>query len=171
MINSYTTYDNVRALLGVNEYELPDSALESPSYAFKLNRALAAVKGTLAPDTEERDLAGHYKYLVGLASRTDDQNNLYWLIGTYSAYVTAHEAGVSLSMYAKKTESDGKSLNTRFSAESTFKSVLERIEQEKMSLLTAIKETLGVSSGTGGVLTMLKAAKPAIDRVTGSAPA
>lgn len=163
-VTDYTSYDSVRAVLGVTDLELPDVTLGLPLFSHKLDKALSSVSGVYAPDTEERTLAGHYTYINGLEAPTDDQALLFGLIAVYSTYLVGAAAGGSLSMLAPKTISDGKALRTRFSAESTFQDTMRSVYNELQSTKQAILEYLDEDFTSG--LTYVGRVEPDEDLVT-----
>ena len=166
MITQYVTYDDVRAVLGVVDYELPDSVLSGPVFNYNLELKLSEVSGKL--DGFTGTLAEHFVNLKAVSPRTTEQEKLYNLIGLYAVYVVASQAADSLSMFAKKTESDGKAVNTRFSSEATFKDVKAKMESLASSVLGLINDVLG-NANSSNITTMLKVVVPSVDKVTNEA--
>lgn len=166
MITKYVTYDDVRAVLGVVDYELPDSVLSGPVFNYNLELKLSEVSGELEGFTGT--LGEHFVHLKATSPRTQEQEKLYNLIGLYAVYVVASQAADSLSMFAKKTESDGKAVNTRFSSEATYKDVRAKMEGMASSILGLINDVFG-NANAGNIATMLKVVVPAVDKVTNAA--
>jgi len=144
-INTYASYDEIRAALGVSSLELKDDQLSLDIYGDFLYQELASVSGILTPDTISRNLAGQYTYLASLAVLTDNQTLLMSYIRSLAIYTVAANVVDSISLLVPKTISDGKALLTRFSSERTFESVREDINSRKYDLKRKIKDLLGVT--------------------------
>jgi len=163
-VTTYTTYNDVRAVLGASIYELPDDVLALKVFENALGLILSSVSGTLSPDTEERTLEGHYEYLDDLGSLTDDQAKMVYTIELFATYAVADQLAGSISMSMPKTQADGKSVLTRFSSEATFKVVQTSIKNVLSQLLVEIKELLGIASTDISYLTVVP---PDVDLITG----
>lgn len=168
----YTTYDSIRATMGVDKFEITDEVLSSPFLSAGLNRILSSVSGTFAPDTEERTLAEHHAHITALVATpiledpddpeiipqpTQAQKDLLETIEAYATYVVAGEVVVTLPMAAPKTKSDGKSSATRFSSEATFRDVISSVRYGAMALRDSLIVSLG---GRVSSLTYVVAGKP-----------
>ena len=164
MITDYASAEDVRAVLGVSDYELSDVTLALTVYSSNLDNALAGISGTLAPDTEERDLAAQYTYLVAVTSPTAAQTKMLNTITLFAIYVVAAQASGAISMYAPKTQADGKSNLTRFSSDATFRDVVASVHGKISSIAADIYELFGVSPDA---IDYLIAVTPAEDLVTG----
>ena len=141
MINilDYTTYADVRAVLGVSEYEVEDTTLALGTYASALQRALRATS-----DSSGKTLYAYFDELDALLSPTEAQDTLLGLIKDFSTYTVAEVCLSGLSLTAMKQESDGKTTAIRFSAESTFLSVSDNIRNKLEEIKNAILGELGV---------------------------
>jgi len=164
MITDYATFGDVRAVLGVSDYELTDATLALTVYSSNLDNALAGISGILDPDTEERTLAAQYIYLEEVSSPTADQTKLLNSIKLYAIYVVAGQASGALSMYAPKTQADGKSNLTRFSSDATFRDAVGSIHAKISTVVADIYELFGVAPSA---IDYLIAVTPAEDLVTG----
>lgn len=99
-LTDYTTYDEVRAVLGVAEDELENETLALPIYATVLEEDL----GDLAPT-----LLTNYTVIKALdpAQISPDQARFLRLVAVWAAYDVAMQCLGSISMFAPKTiESD-----------------------------------------------------------------
>ena len=161
-ITDYINYAEVRAVLGVSVYELSDDTLALPMYSQILQTRLATTTGTFGSTTGS--LITIYDTLNALPSPTDDQENFLFLIRQFAIYVVAESCLPGLSLLALKSESDGKTTQTRFSAEATFKDVALNVRQQLASLSGRIDQTL--SSGSSATLPILSRGEPEVDRVT-----
>lgn len=167
MITDYMELDEIRTLLGVDEFELTDRQLQQNIFSDELDITLAEYSAVFAPDTVERTLAGHYTYLLGIEeTATADQISLMNNIRLFAVYSVAEVAVISLSMFAPKTKTDGKSSATRFSPESVYRDVRKQIASRKSSLLWTILEALGIEISSGTNSPYLEVVVPSYDPVT-----
>lgn len=164
-LTAYCDLDEIRAALGVNDIELPDTVLNLPVYEIGLVRELAKVAVSLP-------VAFSASTAVAVESRTDAQEALVDATHLFSVYAAAKQVGVSLGAMAPKDIGDGKALMSRFS-DSPYKDVLERVAQmyaeAKASLLDAYNAYAGANAATPSTTpaTMFKASSRAFDPVTG----
>ena len=163
-ILDYTTYDDVRAVLGVSIDELPNSVVSLKVYENALLLALTEKSGVVDPDTVDRDLAEHYTYLKALPSPTSDDLRNIALIEEYATYLVAATLCGALSMFAPKTQADGKATLTRFSSEDTYKRVCAAINSKLGGIVGTINDLLGISVTSADSLV---AVTPDINQVTG----
>jgi len=165
-ILKYGSYDDVRVLLGVDKFELPDEDMDSEVLFSRLSLDLSAVTGALPGDTAERDLEEWFDYLHGLQNKSKDQQRLQALISVYAVARFAWYIATTLSIRVPKEETDGKATQTRFSSESAYLKVIQSIADTSDAYLLRIRESFGqYSSGSGFV--GLSAASPSVDVVTG----
>ena len=165
MITDYTTYDDIRAILGASLDEIPDSVISLRSNENALKIALLSITGQLSYDTEERTLEDYYEYIKSLSTPTVEQQKLAMLIENYAAYIVADVLAGSISTLLPKVQADGKSNLTRFSDQSTFISVQIRIKDSLGAILAAINSLFGVSTDISA--SFVKSIAPAVDKVTG----
>lgn len=162
-ISLYTTYDDVRAILGVSDKELEDAALGQRVYADSLELDLIEIGATL-PEFITQTEAIH------LASRSFEQRQFLRLVEQFATYSVARKAGSALAM-SPKTVSDGKASFSRF-ADSPYKQTLELIDREyyrlRAMLAAAFGALIGAADAPSGPPRYMVGARAAIDRVTGS---
>ena len=106
LITDYTTYDEVRAALGVSATELPDTVLSQPQYALMLSISFDDVNEgitTLYPTISA--------LLVG--SRSAAQQRLYDYARLYATYAIARDLLTSLPLFSVSRLSDGRAEFTR----------------------------------------------------------
>ena len=154
------SYDNIRAVLGTPDDELPDETLALPTFADTLSAALNSHGGVYSPETTYQTL----QEIFDRPLQSDD----YMLpaIRNYSVYVVAQAvARGGLSLLAVKTKSDGKSSITRFSDQSTYSDVMVSVDAGVRKWLKHIYRLLGTSVPDAGPL--MRAVPPAVDVVTG----
>lgn len=131
------SYENIRAVCGLNHKELPDETLALAIYKNKLNLAFVGVEGTYPLATEDEDLQTVY-------DRLDPDDEMRIVIQQLAIYTVADAVLDSVGLRAYKTMADGKSNLTRFSAESTYtgtrKAVKENISQARTSIAALFDE-------------------------------
>ena len=160
LVTDYTSYAEIRAVIGVDALELPDATLGLQTFATALYRTLLSITNS-SGDT-----------LVALFDTIDpfdmdiSEEILYYTIKEYATYVVADACCSGLSMYALKSDSDGKATQSRFSSEATFKDVAKNIQQRLASLTGALDQMLGGT--TAYAIPGLTRVSPATDVVTGS---
>ena len=162
-VTDYTSYAEIRAALGVSSYELPDATLALPMYAQYLQLRLRETTGTFSETTGS--LIDIFEALDAEGFPTDAEEDFFLLIKQFATYTVAEACLSGLSLLAMKTESDGKTTQTRFSAEATFKDVAMNVRQTLNSLAAQIEQALTGAASTAS-LPMLNRVPPAIDVVT-----
>ena len=157
-VTDYTSYAEVRAVIGVDAIELPDSTLALSVFASALQRALRGFS-----DADGKTLVAYFDE-IDPDTATDDEEYLYYTIKEYATYIVADACCSGLSMFALKSDSDGKATQTRFSSEATFKDVVKNIRQKLASLTGALDTLVGNETeyGVGGIVRV----PPSIDVVT-----
>ena len=160
LVTDYTSYAEIRAVIGVDALELPDATLGLQTFATALYRTLLSITNS-SGDT-----------LVALFDAIDpfdmdiSEEILYYTIKEYATYVVADACCSGLSMFALKSDSDGKATQSRFSSEATFKDVVKNVQQRLASLTGALDQMLGGT--TAYAIPGLTRVSPATDVVTGS---
>ena len=160
LVTDYTSYAEIRAVIGVDALELPDATLGLQTFATALYRTLLSITNS-SGDT-----------LVALFDTIDpfdmdiSEEILYYTIKEYATYVVADACCSGLSMFALKSDSDGKATQSRFSSEATFKDVVKNVQQRLASLTGALDQMLGGT--TAYAIPGLTRVSPATDVVTDS---
>jgi hypothetical protein len=154
-ITDYTSYEEVRATIGLSSDELPDSVLALEIYANGLELELDSV--TMSTGTPLKTM------FITLTNSEADQY-IYNLTRMFSAYAVAIEVATSLSMRAPKTISDSKVSITRFSPEATWQDVIEALNLKFKSMKTRL-EAIGAAAATA--TTYIYKVVPDYDPVTG----
>lgn len=106
-LTDYTTYAEVRAVLGTSDEELPDSDLALQIHSTELENNLNEVSDLIIPT---------YTTIKALAenARTADQQKFYLITRYYSAYAVGEELLASQAMFSFKRVTDGKAEAERF---------------------------------------------------------
>lgn len=115
----YTSYDEIRATLGVPEDELEDATLSLPLYENYLRMEL--------DDLGNGDAVEKFATiaLVPEPSRTKAQQRLFELIQLYATYAVATQLASSLPLFSPKDISDGKAATGRF-ADGPYREVIKQ---------------------------------------------
>ena len=161
-LTDYTSYAEIRAILGVSIYELADETLALPLFTQVLHTRLRSTAGTFQGTTGS--LTALFEELSGVLDPTEAQEDFIILIKQYASYVVAETCLTGLSLFAPKQVADGKSSETRFSSEATFKDVATSIRQELSRLSGKIAEQLG---STDPIIKKMERVRPFQDVVTG----
>ena len=160
LVTDYTSYAEIRAVIGVDALELPDATLGLQTFATALYRTLLSITNSSG------------ETLVALFDAIDpfdmdiSEEILYYTIKEYATYVVADACCSGLSMFALKSDSDGKATQSRFASEATFKDVVKNVQQRLASLTGALDQMLGGT--TAYAIPGLTRVSPATDVVTGS---
>jgi hypothetical protein len=114
----FTTYAEVRAVLGVSATELPDSVISQPQWALTLQLALEDVSLNL-PTLYTTVSA------IPSVSRTSTQQRFYDLVRLFASYSVAKDLLTSLPPFSVQRLADGRAEFNRFA--DAFKDVKEGV--------------------------------------------
>ena len=156
-ITDYTSYAEIRTVIGVDAVELPDVTLGLSVFTSALHRALRSITNS------DGDSLITLFNAINPLSMTEFEEHLYYTIKEYATYVVADACCSGLSMFALKSDSDGKASQTRFSSEATFKDVVRNIRERIASLTGELDSLLGGASYEVPSITRIT---PSVDRVT-----
>lgn len=161
-ITDYTTYEDVRATLGVNDMELEDNTLALEVYSLGLQENL----NEISPDLEStyRDIKTSDE-----ENRSPEETRVYRLTRLYATLSVARLLSPALPMFSPKSLSDGKATMSRFSGE-PYEKVLKRIAEQHdlyRGRLEAALEDLTSSITSPIEFTALRTVGIAYDPVTG----
>ena len=98
-LTTYTSYAEVRAVLGVSSTELPDTTLALPMYG---------LLATLALEDIHVDLPTSFSTVSALPSKTTNEQRFVDLVQLYVPYTIAKNLLTSLPMFGVKQLSDGR---------------------------------------------------------------
>jgi hypothetical protein len=118
-ITDYTSYAEVRALLGVSDEEIPDTELALPVWAMLLSEKLSAVSDSV--DVNRQAITA-----LPAGSRTPAQNKFQAVSSLYAAYAVAQELLVALPMFGFRQLTDGKAQIERFDRWEDLKAGIEK---------------------------------------------
>lgn len=158
----FTDYDDIRAALGVSEEELEDHTISLPLYEINLKAEIRRADATalaafsdLPPDPD---------------NYTDDQRTFAESMRFFATYAVAKHLTSTLPLFSPKEISDGKSHLTRYAQnpyKDTIDAVLGLYEQSKQDMLASLVAITAVSAPVATIRTIIKAARPNFDPVTG----
>lgn len=158
----FTTYQDIRAALGVNDVELGDDTLGLSLYSNNLTAEL---------DDLSPNLVAKYREALAVpdADRTDAQRRLIGTTSLFATYTVAKQLSASLSMFAPKTVTDSKAEVSRFADpyRETIKQVKSQWELYRQRTTAALAAATS-SSVTSLERTVMLVAEPTTDPVTTS---
>lgn len=165
-LTTYCEYDEIRAALGVNDIELPDTVLSLPVYEIGLVRELNKISASLP-------VAFSTAFSQVEEARTANEQALVDATRIFSVYAAAKQVGVSLGSMVPKDVGDGKATISRFS-DSPYRDVMKRVEAMFSALKASLADTYALYAGTTAStaatvpMTVFKASPRATDPVTGA---
>lgn len=162
VLTTYTSYDQVRATLGVTSEEISDTTLGLALYAESLLIELEEVASALPADFA-------IVAAITAGSRTDAENKFYAAVGLFSAFAVAAQLGTSLPLFSPKSVTDGKAAFAR-DANSPYKETLKGVQKSYerfRSLLASRYATYKSTATTAVVLPFLSVISPSLDPVVG----
>lgn len=161
-LTDYTTYDEVRAALGVSDDEIEDATL-----------ALEMYSDSLILELEDIDLGvtGLFATVKALseASRTDSQSRFFRYTRLFSTYAVGRQLASSLPLFGPKDQTADKTTVSRF-ADSPFRDVIKEVRAEyeryRKGLVTAYAAAMS-STATITDFNFFQVSSPSTDPVTG----
>ncbi len=158
-LTDYTTFDDIRAALGVSSDDLEDDTLGLTLYADWLHTELEDVALTLP---------GTYATVVAVGSPSDAQLRFLQASRMFATFAVAKQLSSALPLFAAKQVSDSTVTVQRFANpyKETIALVNTQYDRAKARLKTALA-AVGTDSSAAASRVYVSAASPAIDRVTG----
>lgn len=163
-ITDFTSFDDIRAALGVSQDEIKDATLSLDLYEFGLITELDSISLLLIND---------YSALKGTpaASWTPVQKRFHQSLSLFASYAVAKQATIALPLFAPKEQSDGKATLGRFAVD-PYKAVIARIlaqyETTKAALQAAYAATTATATSASLIRPYLAVSNPSSDPVTGT---
>ena len=136
-LTDYTSCDEIRAMIGVDSLELSDSTIMLPNYTQGLFIKLRGFSGTV--EGESGSIISIYEAFLEEAELTENQEYFVSLVRQFATSSIAEACCSGLSMFALKTDTDGKASQSRFASENTYRDVITNI-REKLASLTGLLE-------------------------------
>ena len=159
-LTDYTTYADIRAVLGVSDDELEDGTLALDLYSDYLTMELEDIHLDLP--TEFTTVSA-----ISEGSRTAAQQRFFQATKLFAPYAVANQLGSSLPMFGPKDISDGKATVGRF-ADSPYRTTLDRVKKDYDRLKLRLGEVyaaLTSSSRTTVVRELFAVSAPQSDPV------
>jgi len=160
----FTSYDDVRAALGVSQDEIKDTTLSLDLYAFNLTSELEGISLTLIPTFTTVTA-------IAVDERSAVQTRFFQTAKLFACYAVAKQLCTSLPMFAPKEQTDSKATLGRF-AQDPYKATIARIvadyETNKARLATALE---GLTPEVARVITSrpyFSVVSALVDPVTGA---
>ena len=159
MLIDYTTYNDVRAALGVSDEDIPDAVLALNLYA-----------DTLTQEFEEIDLTLESTYTVtkALPVKTAAETRFLTACNVFATYSVAKQLTATMPLFAAKQVTDGKAQISRF--DNPYKDVIAQVTAQYEKARTRLVAAFGAI----GAVTTETVAKsyfgivsPSVDPVTG----
>lgn len=131
----FTTYDEVRAMLGVSDEDISNTTLALPVYLLSLQLDL---------ETEYEDLVSTYLAYKAFPTPTANEQKLVNLVQVFSAYATSKSLLASSTLFAPKQITDGRASLTRFDATSDLRDDIDKALVAIRRRLKLLLITLGL---------------------------
>lgn len=157
-LTNYTTYDQVRALLGVHDKELTDQVLSLPMYNTLLEMELLAV---------DADLITQYESARAAAIPSTLQRRFVDVVSLYATYVVGVQALVSAPYFAEKRMSDGNAEKER--NDDPFAIVASNIANQMPTILARLRTLFLNLVGNEATAEVITRASRSLYRSTGLA--
>jgi hypothetical protein len=158
-ITDFTTYEEVRAALGVSSEELEDTTLALDLYGLNLSVELSEIGATLAAE-----------FLALTAPTAGAEQNFVDAVKLFAPYAIARQVLPALPLLAPKSITDGKASITRDSS-APFKETALRVQTDyerfKKWLADRYSDFKGASAPATPVRPFMAVVTPATDPVTG----
>jgi len=162
----YTSYEDVRAALGVAEEELENETLALPLYADALEVDLEEIHIKLPAAYRQASLA------VEDGSATLNQDRFVKAARLFACYSVAKQATVSLRLFSPEQVTDGKSMIRRAPADQPYQKTIDAILREYSRFrarLIALFDLVNDAQTTGvAKRTLFVVSAPVPDPVTGT---
>lgn len=161
LLSNYTSFDEVRAVLGVSIDELSDATLSLNLYVFNL---------ALELDEVDLGVASYYAPFITVPAVKKTDIRFSQCVSLFSAYAVARQACAALPMFGPKEQTDGKSSLVRF-ANDPYKITIARINEQyqkaKVALDVAYSATQAVTAPPVSTRPYLSVVLANYDPVTG----
>jgi hypothetical protein len=159
-LTSYTTYDDIRAVLGVSDDDLDDATL-----------ALEVYESFLVMDLEDIrvDLPELYTTTTEIASPSAGQIRFIQSTRLFATYSVAKQLASSLPLFAAKEVTDSKAGVTRF--DSPYKDVILALARDYERLRTRLIQALNVlgsETQSRQRRSLMSVVSPVTDPITGA---
>lgn len=159
----YTTYDDIRAVLGVSSDELEDSTLSLTVYEYGLSSELRSINRAIP--TDHATVAAKSE-----STWTNEERDFIEVMSLFSTYAVARHLLTSLPLFSPKEISDGKASMVRYSInpyEETIKRVEGMYQRYRDELETVYSAYKVETAPSRPLRTFMSVASPSSDPITG----
>lgn len=160
MLDSYTSYESIRAVLGLNSKELPDALLAVEIYDLMLEASFADVATSLIVDYDTADTLGTAESLAFVRA-----------LRIFATHSVALQCAKALPLFSMKAITDGKAGIYR-DGNSPYKPTMAEIENSYRRYRRALQEAyaiyLGAPLAEQTPATLAVASSLSTDPVTGA---
>lgn len=156
-LSKYTSFDSVRAALGVSVKEIPDAVLDSDIYAYFVQIELDEISATLRTEFESIYAPGN----------TAAEIAKYDAVRVFSAYATAYKASDSLPLSSPKDIVEGKSSISRY-ADSPYRAVIDEVRKAYIFYKKQLETIIDPTEVATTPATLMSTSTPDFDPVTGA---
>ena len=160
-VTDFTSYNDIRAALGVSADEIEDTTLSLPLYEYDLTSELEAVSLGLITD---------FKALTG-DPLTEPERRLKESVILFATYSVAAHLTVSLPLFSPKEIGDGKAHITRYATNpyrDTIDAVNAKLESHKARVVAVYAAFKVTTAAPTTFRTYITAVAPGSDPVTGT---
>ncbi len=159
MLIDYTTYDQIRAALGVDDEDLPDSVVSLPLYESILTQEFEDI---------DLDIETTYATTEALETPTAQETRFLTACDLFATYAVAKHLSAALPLFAAHQVTDGKAQINRFTDpyKDVVAQVLSQYERAKSRLIAALS-AIGTTN-TSTAKAYFAIIPPSVDPVTGS---
>lgn len=160
MLTAYTTFDDIRGVLGVSVEELEDATLQLQIY-----------EDALAADLDEisLDLESMYQTVSGLASPSATQSRFLRDTRSFATHSVARTLLTSLPMFGPRSVEDGKARMERF--DNPYRDMVKAVNGDYERWRNRLQQTftaLGQSTTVSAPRTYLSVVAPSSDPIAGT---
>lgn len=136
MLDSYTSYESIRAVLGLNTRELPDTLLAVEIYDLMLEASFAEISVSLTTDYDTADILGTAESLAFVRA-----------MRIFSTHAVALQCAKALPLFSMKAVTDGKAGMYR-DGNSPYKPTMAEIENSYKQTRRALQEAYAIYLGS-----------------------
>jgi len=130
-LTDFTSYADIRAVLGVAPEEIEDTTLALPLYYKELQFLLGDIEPTLEAT---------YGTLLSQPSCTPQEQKVVDVLQVFSAYAVAKSLLTSLPLFSPQRVQDGRAEQQRFN--DPFQDLRDGVDSSYLSLLARLKSAL-----------------------------
>ena len=131
-LTQFTSYDEIRAVLGVSDEELEDTTLALSMYPRLLEMDLGDISS---------GLVDQYLAIYALAIKTPEEQKLLDVVSVFSAYAISKHLLTSMPLFAPKRITDGRAETDRVT--DPFEGVREGVNSTYQTLRARVLIALG----------------------------